>query len=148
VRADKIAEEFPAVTLDSNALDAVRLLATRRLPGLVVTDSSGTPVAILPASQVVRLLVPPYVQEDPSLAGVLSESMADRVADKLGGKTVEAVLPKPPPHMAAVKWDDTIVEVAAVMARDRSPLVAVMGDEGLVGVITASRILEVALGSQ
>ena len=148
MRADKIAEEFPAVTLDSSALDAVRLLATRRLPGLVVTDSSGTPVAILPASQVVRLLVPPYVQEDPSLAGVLSESMADRVADKLGGKTVEAVLPKPPPHMATVKWDDTIVEVAAIMARDRSPLVAVMGDEGLVGVITASRILEVALGSQ
>ncbi len=147
MRAEKIAEEFPVVTLDSNALDAVRLLATGRLPGLVVTDSSGTPVTILPASQVVRLLVPPYVQEDPSLAGVLSESMADRVADKLCGKTVEAVLPKPPPHMATVKADDTIVEVAAIMARDRSPLVAVMGDEGLVGVITASRILEVALGS-
>ncbi len=135
------------MTLDSNALDAVRLLATRRLPGLVVTDSSGTPVTILPASQVVRLLVPPYVQEDPSLAGVLSESMADRVAEKLGGKTVEAVLPKPPPAMASVKADDTIVEVAAIMARDRLPLVAVIGDDGLVGVITASRILEVALGS-
>ncbi len=147
MRAEKIAEEFPVVTLDSNALDAVRLLATRRLPGLVVTDSSGTPVTILPASQVVRLLVPPYVQEDPSLAGVLSESMADRVADKLGGKTVEAVLPKPRPQMATVNADDTIVEVAAIMARDHSPLVAVMADERLVGVITASRILEVALGS-
>jgi CBS domain-containing protein len=147
VRAEKIAEEFPVVTLDSNALDAVRLLATRRLPGLVVTDNSGAPVTILPASQVVRLLVPPYVLEDPSLAGVLSESMADRVADKLGGKTVEAVLPKPPPEMATVNSDDTIVEVAAIMARDRSPLVAVMRDDGLVGVITAARILEVALAS-
>lgn len=147
MRAENIAEEFPAVTLDSSALDAVRLLATRRLPGLVVTDTSGKPVTILPASQVVRLLVPQYVQEDPSLAGVLSESMADRVADKLGGKNVEAVLPKPPPAMATVKADDTIVEVAAIMAGNRSPLVVVMGDEGLVGVITASRILEVALGS-
>jgi CBS domain-containing protein len=145
VRADKIAEEFPVVTLNSNALDAVRLLATRRLPGLVVTDTAGIPVTILPASQVVRLLVPPYVQEDPSLAGVLSESMADRVADKLGGKTVGEVLPKPPPDMATVKSDDTIVEVAAIMARSRSPLVAVMSGEGLVGVITAARILEVAL---
>jgi CBS domain-containing protein len=145
VRAEKIAEEFPVVTLNSNALDAVRLLATRRLPGLVVTDTAGIPVTILPASQVVRLLVPPYVQEDPSLAGVLSESMADRVADKLGGKTVGEVLPKPPPDMATVKSDDTIVEVAAIMARSRSPLVAVMGGEGLVGVITAARILEVAL---
>jgi CBS domain-containing protein len=147
VRAGQIAEEFPVVALDSSALDAVRLLATRRLPGLVVTNTAGTPVTILPASQVVRLLVPPYVQEDPSLAGVLSESMADRIADKLGGKTVEAVLPKPPPVMTAVKSDDTIVEVAAVMARNRSPLVAVMGSEGLVGVITAARILEVAVGS-
>ena len=147
MRAEKIAEEFPVVALDSNALDAVRLLATRRLPGLVVTDAAGRPFTILPASQVVRLLVPPYVQEDPSLAGVLSESMADRVADKLGGKTVEAVLPKPPPEMATVNSDDTIVEVAAIMARNRSPLVAVMSGERLVGVITATRILEVALGS-
>ena len=146
MRAEQIAEEFPAVALDSNALDAVQLLATRRLPGLIVTDSAGTPVTILPASQVVRLLVPPYVQEDPSLAGVLSESMADRIADKLGEQTVEAVLPKPTPQMSTVKWDDTIVEVAAIMARNRSPLVAVMSGDGLVGVITASRLLEVALG--
>jgi CBS domain-containing protein len=145
VRAEQIAEAFPEVTLDSNALEAVRLLATRRLPGLVVTDTAGTPVTILPASQVVRLLVPPYVQDDPSLAGVLSESMADRIADKLGGKTVKEVLPKPPPEMTTVKADDTIVEVAAAMARNRSPLVAVTGREGLVGVITATRLLEVAL---
>jgi CBS domain-containing protein len=145
VRAEQIAEEFPVVALDSNALEAVQLLATRRLPGLVVTDTAGTPVTILPASQVVRLLVPPYVLDDPSLAGVLSESMADRAADKLGGKTVKEVLPKPPPNMTKVKADDTIVEVAAAMARNRSPLVAVMGGEGLVGVITATRLLEVAL---
>lgn len=133
------------MALDSDALEAVRLLATHRLPGLVVTDTAGTPVTILPASQVVRLLVPHYVQDDPSLAGVLSESMADRVADKLGGKTVKEVLPKPPPEMTMVKADDTIVEVAAAMARNRSPLVAVMGRDGLVGVITATRLLEVAL---
>lgn len=147
MRAEQIAEEFPIVALESNALDAVRLLATRRLPGLVVTDQTGTPVTILPASQVVRLLVPAYVQEDPSLAGVLSESMADRIADTLGGKSVKAVLPQPPKDMVTVKSDDTIVEVAATMARNRSPLVAVMGGDGLIGIITATRLLEVALGT-
>ena len=148
VRAEQIAEEFPVVSLDSDALEAVRLLATRRLPGLVVTDQAGTPVTILPASQVVRLMVPVYVQEDPSLAGVLSESMADRIADKLGGKSVKEVLPKPPKDMVTVKSDDTIVEVAATMARNRSPLVAVMRGHGLVGIITATRLIGVALGSQ
>src|SRR5258705_637622 len=133
--------------MDSDALDAVRLLATRRLPGLVVTEQAGTPVTILPASQVVRLLVPVYVQEDPSLAGVLSESIADRIADKLGGKSVAEVLPKPPPDMTTVNFDDTIIEVAAIMALNRSPLVAVISGEGIVGVMPAPRLLEVALAS-
>lgn len=139
-------EEFPVVRSDTDALDAVRLIAERRLPGLLVTDPSGRPVRILPASQVVRLLVPAYIQDDPALAGVLSEISADRVAETLRGKTVEQVLPKSAGPIATVHADDTIVEVAAVMARERSPLVAVLADGQLVGVITASRLLEVALG--
>jgi predicted transcriptional regulator len=145
VHAKEMAEEFPVVGLESDAWDAVTRLAKRRLPGLVVTDASGRPVAILPVSQVVRILVPQYVQDDPSLAGVLSESMADRVADKLRGKKVAALLPEDTPQLAVVNHDDTIVEVAAVMARLRCPLAAVMEDNQLVGVITASRLLELAL---
>ena len=51
-------EDVPLVSLDANALEAARLLAERRLPGLVVADDQGRPYAILPASQVVRFLVP------------------------------------------------------------------------------------------
>ena len=132
---------------DSNALDAVRLMAERRLPGLVVTDPSGKPMTILPASQVVKLLVPGYVQDDPSLAGVLSESMADHICDTLGNKTVAAVLPKPLPEMPSVNFDDNL-EVDAAMARHRAPLVAVVSGHEIIGVITASRLLEVALTPQ
>jgi predicted transcriptional regulator len=145
VHADEIAEEFPIVGLESDAWEAVSQLAEARLPGLVVTDAEGKPVSILPASQVLRILVPSYVQDDPSLAGVLSESMADRVADKLRGKTVRALVPDDAPELAVVKDDDTIVEVAAVMARLRCPLAAVMAGDRLVGVITASRLLQLAL---
>lgn len=140
-----MAEDFPVITVDSNALDAARTLAYHRLPGIVVTDNSGRPYAILPASQVVRFIVPQYVQDDPSLAGVLNESMADRIADKLGGKTVRDVLPKRLVDVPAANADDTIVEVAALMARYRSPLIAVMKEDKLLGVITASRVLESAL---
>jgi CBS domain-containing protein len=145
VRAAQIAEEFPVVSSASNALDAGRLMAQRRLPGLVVTDADGKPLTILPASQVVRMLVPGYVQDDPSLAGVLSESMADRIGDAIGSKTVGDVLPKPLPEMPTVKHDDTIIEVAAAMARHRAPLVAVVEKGRLIGVVTASRLLEIAL---
>ncbi len=140
-----MAEDFPVVGVESDAWEAVTRLAEQRLPGLVVTDPKGRPVSILPGSQVVRILVPGYVQDDPSLAGVLSESMADRVADKLRGKTVGQLLPDEAPELAVVNDDDTIVEVAAVMARLRCPLAAVMRGGELVGVITASRLLQLAL---
>ncbi|MBE1495967.1 CBS domain-containing protein [Amycolatopsis lexingtonensis] len=145
MHAAQMAEEYPVVELDSNALEAARLLAERRLPGLVVTDKAGCPQSVLPASQVVQFLVPGYVRDDPSLAGVLNESMADRVCDKLGGKTVRSLLPEEATELPRVNADDTIIEVAAMMARLRCPLVAVMEGKTLLGVISASRLLELAL---
>ena len=145
MRAEEIVEDFPVISIDSNALDAARMLAEHRLPGLLVTDTSGNPYAVLPASQVVRFIVPRYVQDDPSLAGVLNESMADRAAEKLRDKTVRNVLPDHLVDIPPAKADDTIIEVAALMARLRSPLVAVVKDGKLHGVITASRLLAAAL---
>jgi CBS domain-containing protein len=146
MHAEDIAEEFPVITIDSNALDAARMLAEHRLPGIVVTDASGKPYAILPASQVVRFIVPRYVQDDPSLAGVINESMADRAAEKLGDKKVRDVLPEHLTNVPPANADDTIIEVAAIMARFRSPLIAVMKEGKLHGVITASRLLAAAMG--
>ena len=108
--------------------------------------TDGSPHSILPASQVVRFLVPTYVQDDPTLARVMNESMADRAGEKLGNKRVRDLLPREPRELAAVNHDDTIIEVAAIMARLRCPLAAVMRDNRLIGVISASRLLELALG--
>ncbi len=145
MHAEEMVEQFPVVTIDSNALDAARMLAEHRLPGIIVTDTSGRPYAVLPASQVVRFIVPTYVQDDPSLAGVLNESMADQAADKLANKTVRQMLPEHLTDVPPANADDTIIEVAALMARNRTPLIAVMKDGKLHGVITASRLLEAAL---
>jgi CBS domain-containing protein len=110
------------------------LLAEHRLNGLVVvTNTSETPYAILPASQVVRFIVPGYVQDDPRLAGVFTESMADHAAEKLGGKTIRDVLPKQRLYVPVVDADDTIMEVAELMARVRSPLVAVVSEKSCAG---------------
>ncbi|MCV7146366.1 CBS domain-containing protein [Mycobacterium riyadhense] len=147
MRAEDIAEDFPVISIESNALDAARMLAEHRLPGLLVTHTSGRPYAVLPASQVVRFIVPRYVQDDPSLAGVLNESVADRAAEKLSGKKVGDVLPDHLVDVPPANADDTIIEVAALMARLRSPLIAVVKDGRLHGVITASRLLAAALGS-
>ncbi|BBX22283.1 hypothetical protein MTER_16940 [Mycolicibacter terrae] len=145
MRAEEIAEEFPVVAIDSSALDAARLLAEHRLPGIVVIDPTGKPRAVLPASQVVRFIVPGYIQDDPSLAGVLNETMADQAAAKLGAKVVRDMLPEHLPEMPIAGAAETVIEVASTMARLRSPLVAVVKDGKLLGVITASRLLAMAL---
>ena len=145
MHAEDMAEEFPVVTVDSDALDAARTLAEHLLPGIVVVDGDGRPYAVLPSSQVVRFIVPRYVQDDPSLAGVLSESMADKAADRLRGKKVRDVLPDHLIDIPAVDAGDTLIEVAAAMARLRSPLIAVTKNGRLCGVITAARLLAAAL---
>jgi CBS domain-containing protein len=134
--------------IDSDALDVARMLAEHRLPGLLVTtDTSRKPYAVLPASEVLRFIMPRYVQDDLSLAGVLSESMADHAAERLAGKTVGDVLPDHLLDIPPADADDTIIAVAAEMARLRSPLIAVTKDGRLHGVITASRLLAAALKS-
>ncbi|WP_433169163.1 CBS domain-containing protein [Kribbella sp. CA-247076] len=144
MHGEQMAEEYPVVGLDDDALTAVELLASRRLPGLIVTGKDGAPYAVLPASQVVKFLVPTYVQDDPALARVIEESLADQVADKLSGVTVRKLLPDEPTEVPVVNHDDTILEIAAIMARMRCPLVAVTKERQILGAVTASRLLELA----
>jgi CBS domain-containing protein len=148
MRASELAADYPTVTLDSDALDAARMLAARKLPGVLVVDADGAPHAVLPASRLVKLLVPAYVVEDPALAAVVDESHADRLCQNLAGLSVaDALPPEPRERTRAPVADagDTALEVAALMARERSPLVAVVDrrDGGrLLGVITASHLLD------
>ncbi|MER0479965.1 CBS domain-containing protein [Streptomyces sp. Edi2] len=146
MRARDLAVEYETVSLDSEALDAARLMAEHRLPGLLVVDEKGAPAAILPASQMVKVLVPGYVVEDPTLAAVVDERHADRLCQALAGRTVRECLSRSAPTPPVASPDDTALEVAALMAQVRSPLVAVVDkDESgvrLLGVITASHLLE------
>jgi len=51
---------FPAVGLDDDALTAARLMAERKLPGIIVCHGDGSPHTILPGSQVLRFVIPPH----------------------------------------------------------------------------------------
>ncbi|MDG9715608.1 CBS domain-containing protein [Streptomyces sp. DH24] len=147
MRARDLAEPYVSVAKDADAIEAVRLIVEQRLPGLLVTDSEGQPYAALPAHDVVRTLVPGYVQEDRGLARVIDEPHADRLCRALQGRTVADCLPVGRPFLPTADSDWTAVEVAELMARTRSPLIAVVertghGSGRLVGVITAAGLLE------
>lgn len=148
VRARNLAQDLPVVGPDDDALTAVRLIAERRLPGIAVVAADGSPVAVLPGSQVLRVLIPAYIQDDPSLARVLDEASADTCADALAGKRVRDLLPRDRHRveLAAVDGDATVVECAALMARLHSPLLVVVDEGHVQGLITTAHLLEVLLG--
>jgi CBS domain-containing protein len=151
VRARDLAQDLPTVSPDDSALAAARLIAARGLPGIAVVDAGGRPVAVLPASQVLRSVVPGYVQEDPPLARVMDEAGAERLCmESLAGERVGDLLPasRHRVELAAVHGDATVLECAAVMARLRSPLLVVVDDGRVRGLLTAAHLLEVLLPAE
>ena len=147
MRAEDLEEKFPIVRIDSDAVDAARKIAEHNLPGLLVTDTSGKPYAVLPAFAILRFILPRYVQDDLALAGVLGEPTPDQAVRNLAGKTVGDMLPDNVGDIPSVDARATVTKAAAEMARLQSPLLAVTKDGKLHGVITASRLLAAALKS-
>ncbi len=145
MKARDLAEPYPALADSSGAVDAARVLAEERRPGIIVVDSEQHPIAVLPGSQVLRLLIPNYIRDDRNLAGVVDDDFVAHMCDALEGRTVGELLPKDRKKLPVVDADDTLLEVAAAMAGERSPLVAVVegphGKGALIGAITLPTVL-------
>ena len=84
-------------------------------------------MTILPGTQVLRMAVPRYCQDDPALARVVDEAAADVFLARAGrphrGRTACRASRG---ELPVVDPDATVLEIAALMARTRSPLVAVV----------------------
>ncbi|MEV0271494.1 CBS domain-containing protein [Hamadaea sp. NPDC050747] len=141
MRAADLAVPYPTVTLATPAIEAARILADADLPGLIVIDDLGRPFAVLPGTQVLRLAVPSYCQDDPALTHMIDEAAADVFVRELGDRTVRELLPPQPHELPVVSPDATALEIAALMARTRSPLVAVV-DGQLLGAVTLHALLD------
>lgn len=143
MRARELSEQYPTVALDSQAMEAAKAMAGQRLPGLIVCDEDGHPYTVLPGSQVLRFLIPRYVQDDPALARAFGERASDEMLGKLSTSTVRDVLPpkQDMDELPIVDGDATTIEVAAVMAGMHSPVVAVVEGGEVLGAITVSRLL-------
>lgn len=148
MRAQDLAAPFPTVGMDTPAVEAARLLAGQNLPGLIVVDEAGRPATVLPGTQVLRMAIPSYCLDDPALARVIDEAAADLFMRNVGDRTVAELLPHERRELPVVSPDATVLEVAAVMARARSPLVAVAGDDlTMLGAITLDALLDRMLGT-
>ncbi len=144
MRAGDLAEPFPTVSLSTQALEAARLIGEARLPGLIVCDDDGSPHTVLGGSQVLRFMIPRYIQDDPTLARVYDEDSSERLLSKLSDRKVSDLLPKRQDRddLPVVDADATTVEIAAVMAQLHSPVVGVVENGRVVGAVTVSRLFE------
>lgn len=147
MRARDLLIPFPTVTLDTPVAEAARLLADQDLPGLIIVDGDGMPSSILPGTQVLRLAVPGYCQDDPALARVVDEAHADTFLRVLADRTVREALPREKRELPVTDPDATVLEIAALMARTHSPLVAVVSERGLEGAVTLQALMDRALSA-
>ncbi|MET7302984.1 CBS domain-containing protein [Embleya sp. NPDC005575] len=156
MRARDLVAEYPTVTLDSNALDAARLVAAQRQPEALVLDANGEPYAVLPASCLVDLPPVGRATDGPGSDAAIDEPYVGRLHRSLAVRTVRDCLRREKTVPSVADPDDSILEIAALMARDRSRLVAVIeypkgrpvsgAGPRLLGVITDFRLLEQLLG--
>lgn len=142
MQAHEIAVSPPTVRRNDPVSNAVRLMVVNRLPGLIVVDDADRPIAVLPGTQVLRLAIPESYQDDPALVRTIDEMHADLFWREAGRLTVGDCLPNPIAKPTSVPPEATLLEIATVMAKKHSPLIAVVDQTGkLVGAVTLERLL-------
>jgi CBS domain-containing protein len=123
------------------AAQAAQLLRDPEVRGLLVVDSEDKLVGVLTDATLLRFLLPPYVAEAESLAGVLEERAAEALWRRLDGKRALDLLPEDRP-IAEVDPEATLIEVASAMVEADVPLVAVREGDHVVGAITLNELLK------
>ena len=131
------------VQRSTTGAEAARVIAEYRFSGLVVAGDDGVPIAVIPGSQILSLVLPQYVRDEPNLAHAYDEAGADELCGALNRATIGELLEakrltgtKPP----SVLPEDTLIEIASAMDEAHTPVILVIDRDGAFhGVITMSR---------
>jgi CBS domain-containing protein len=130
--ASDLQVSLPLVRRHTTALKAAKLIARERLAGLVVANDEGLPVAVVSSADVLGLMVPGYVLDDMSLAGVLDEAGADEMWTRINERTIGELLDDEGVNVreiTRIDEDANLVEMAAMMV-DAHAEIAVVGTPG------------------
>ena len=148
MRAADVAVEMTTVTEQMPAREAAKVLAGQDLPAVIVVDDQGRPVTVLAGTQLLRMALPTFCQDDPALARVIDEAAADVILNGIGERKVADLLAKGRRELPVVSAGATLLEVAAVMAKSNVPLVAVADrNRVMIGAITLDGLLDRILGT-
>ncbi|GAB3557744.1 hypothetical protein GCM10027344_05640 [Spelaeicoccus albus] len=152
MRAHDLQTALPTVGRTTPVTEAARLIAADGASAIVITGQTGAPLAIAAAVDILRLMLPTYVLDDQSLAGVIDDTggaerwaaidrrtIGDLVDDE--GVTVRSIL--------TVDADATVMEVAARMLDAHLPVAYVAGTPAeSPGFVTLGAVLDAFLDSR
>jgi len=141
MKARDLAIPHPSVQIDQPAGEGVAILSRQDVRGVLVVDAEGNVVGVLSDSDLLRRLLPSYVEENGALARVLEEGVADVLFQRLAGKRVRDLLRDDLREIPVVDGDANLVAVASLMVRTRCSLIGVREGGRLVGGIGIERLL-------
>ena len=141
MKARNLASPQPVVRADAPARDAASVLARHDVRAVLVVDERDEFLGVLSDSELLRGLLPAYVDQARMLARVLEEGAAEVLYRRLEGRSVADLMLDDGDVEPLVSGDDTLIEVASVMVRARAPAVGVMDDGRLIGGITIDHLL-------
>jgi CBS domain-containing protein len=149
VRARDLAITYPSLAADAPAEEAARLLAEEAVEGVFVQDERGGLQGVVTDTTLLAFLLPRYLAEDRAVVAMLGEDVTDALWQRLRGRQVQDLLPSQAADLAKVDGHDTLLTVAATLARTGASLVVVREHDGrLLGGITTSRLIRHLLGAQ
>lgn len=135
MKARNLASPRETLRTDDPASEAARILSRHDVRAILVVDASDEFAGVISDSELLRRLLPPYLEENESLVRVLEESAAEVLYRSLEGRTVADLMPDDRDYRPVVDADDTLIEVASAMVRSRASLVGVIDSGRLVGAI-------------
>jgi hypothetical protein len=143
VMADLLGRVLPVANDETTAIQATRMIHDNALHGIIVADRHGRPRFTVSSVDVLRLLVPEYIVEDPALARVLDADAAREVLARMAPRTIAALFDDGESvvrEIAVVPEDASPLEIAAELIRSRTS-VAWVGESAPPRFVTLTDLL-------
>jgi CBS domain-containing protein len=125
---------------DAPAQEAAVVLSRIQTSAALVVDDHGF-AGVVTEADLLEALLPSYVGQADALARVLEEASSERLWAGLEGRTVRDLMVSERDEEPVVDGDATLIEIASVMVRARTPIVAVVESGRMVGGITIDHLL-------
>lgn len=107
--------------------------------GVAVIDAGGKLLGLVGTHDILRMIVPNYVDRDEALAKLMHEGYFEERFKKLAGVTAADVMST---ELDVVAPRDTIIRAASLFVEHQRKVLPVVEDDRFVGMITRRSLLE------